>query len=286
MQLVYLPLVLVLSSDMDANMRLDRTDDTDSNLGLTSSESSPSEAPCGLVTPPSTPACATDPLMAETEPGLDPIGLPPKTLLSHPEDATKSFPHQLEAMASAATVEVDMKDDSCDCEDEEDDDEIEYIPPDGPSPVDRMRALRAQANKFFKLEKPLPRFAYKLKYIPGQGYGIIAMRRMRRGKEIIRETPFITTPDPVCLEDVTTAFDKLDDPNRLLFLSFPATNASLKNPFERVMDTNAIPCGDDLCGMFPWISRVNHSCVPNTVWVWEEGTQQLGEFVSYTHNTS
>jgi hypothetical protein len=50
-----------------------------------------------------------------------------------------------------------------------------------------------------------------------------------------------------------------------------------------IWDTNAIPLGSPSApaattGLFETISRINHSCAPNSVWRWDETAGQMREY--------
>lgn len=119
--------------------------------------------------------------------------------------------------------------------------------------------------------------------IPSKGFGLVARRKICRGEEILRERPFIVVRDQATPERVKLAFDNLLPEKRILFLSYPWTIGP--DVFLGVVNTNAIPCHTELaserltCGIFQHLSRINHSCAPNTVWRWQAATKEQSEAV-------
>jgi len=132
--------------------------------------------------------------------------------------------------------------------------------------------------------------------IPGKGQGLVATAKLPVGTILITEPPLITTDD-----DRETAVEKLKEIARQFSLLSPEQKIqilSLHDPgslgfvldfalmeisnfaTEEVGKAVRIFCGNaiSLCnhkemginksGLYPTISRINHSCVPNVVWSW------------------
>jgi len=125
--------------------------------------------------------------------------------------------------------------------------------------------------------------AYVVAYIENLGHGLVATRDISQGEEIMREAPFLTTPDPVTAEGIEAAFEALSSDNRTLYLSFKRMDSD-DDVLEAIAETNSIPCYTELdgpenrrCGMFKDMCRLNHSCRPNCVWRWDpaDGKQVL-----------
>lgn len=139
-----------------------------------------------------------------------------------------------------------------------------------------------------------------------KGWGLMCTRELQRGDLIVREKPFITVTHPITSDAVKAAFDRCRDPHRRrLFLSFLPTAPGTTGLFDGIAETNVIGCtrgddedeeyddpmGDDavaaagasVSGMFEHISRVNHSCIANAGWKWDEERGELGKSMLSFH---
>jgi hypothetical protein len=46
-----------------------------------------------------------------------------------------------------------------------------------------------------------------------------------------------------------------------------------------IAETNLIPLeGDEACGMFETICRINHCCSPNARWIWSSKEGKMGQY--------
>lgn len=113
--------------------------------------------------------------------------------------------------------------------------------------------------------------------IPGKGKGIIVTQDITPGTLLLSEAPLITTEVVQSLataeQDLEKALGNLsisDRENfRTLHTNFP------ENDDEKligIIRSNAYPLGPDtdVGGLFPEISRINHSCLPNSVQYWND----------------
>jgi hypothetical protein len=133
-----------------------------------------------------------------------------------------------------------------------------------------------------------------------------------RGTEICREAPFIHVHHPITTLSIQTRFDALPPDGKTLFLSFSGTIPpdEIPNVMVNIAETNCMDLRnredeEDIddgesdfghgqgtsketainiekleeihSGLFEHISRVNHSCRPNSGWSWDEENQQMGE---------
>ncbi|KAH6668857.1 hypothetical protein B0J14DRAFT_629067 [Halenospora varia] len=114
---------------------------------------------------------------------------------------------------------------------------------------------------------------FSIKSIPGKGKGLVARLNIPKGHPIIAEKPLFTTTStfPNTLTEITLAskLKALSKTEQRQFLSLH-NHCPGKHPFIGIVKTNALPCGPgaDIGGVYPAISRINHSCLPNTHHSW------------------
>jgi hypothetical protein len=118
--------------------------------------------------------------------------------------------------------------------------------------------------------------------VPHRGLGVILTSDVKRGKILMREKPFATADIALLDDDGRYSADgrsrrlaKLaGDPRFVTFT--PRQDARYADGtawLASVWDSNGIPLGEPggegvvrQTGLFEAMSRVNHSCRPNTVW--------------------
>jgi hypothetical protein len=77
---------------------------------------------------------------------------------------------------------------------------------------------------------------------------------------------------------VYTALAALSPDDRDIFWSFSGRGAHTPMDVD-VAETNLIPLeGDEACGMFVTICRINHSCSPNARWIWSSKDGKMGQY--------
>lgn len=121
---------------------------------------------------------------------------------------------------------------------------------------------------------------WEIKDIPGKGKGVVSTKDILPGTLLLSEAPIITT------ECIKSSPDDLDSTEHDLATTLAALphNAqkayrSLYNnhsvddpshPLVGILRSNGYPLGADadVGGIFPDISRINHSCNPNAVQYW------------------
>ncbi|KAI1776681.1 hypothetical protein F4818DRAFT_457410 [Hypoxylon cercidicola] len=152
---------------------------------------------------------------------------------------------------------------------------------------------------------------FEIRPSPGKGQGLFATRAIRRGERLIRESPLISLSPQ---EDTRThwwrflymKFESLspedqakylelsylpnkfpDHVNRISF--FLSADQGVKDEdvkakadfLIKIMSIYAVnnaeinDDGDSGSGIFPTFTRINHSCVPNTVWAYQPSTQEV-----------
>jgi hypothetical protein len=119
---------------------------------------------------------------------------------------------------------------------------------------------------------------WELKEIPGKGRGLVTTQDIAPGTLLISEAPVLTTDVvtsfdmDVTEQDLLTALKKLPSESQESFRSLHNNYAleDPKHPLSGIVRSNAYPlgAGAEVGGVFPDISRINHSCLPNTVQYW------------------
>ncbi|KAK4113181.1 SET domain-containing protein [Canariomyces notabilis] len=122
---------------------------------------------------------------------------------------------------------------------------------------------------------------YTIRAIAGKGKGLVATRKIAKGKWILSELPIFTLPkrlDIRALEhQVAKEVESLNDDHRRAF--FDLTNIhgnAYSQPFG-IAKTNALPLGSNASsvGLFLDASRINHSCRHNAQNNWNENIGRL-----------
>jgi hypothetical protein len=114
--------------------------------------------------------------------------------------------------------------------------------------------------------------------VNGKGQGVFVTKPIEAGIIIIRERPFITFQDPLTSLEVYTSLAALSPDSRDIFWSFSGRGAHTPMDVD-IAETNLIPLeGDEACGMFMTICRINHSCSPNARWIWSSKEGKMGQY--------
>ncbi|KAJ7625287.1 hypothetical protein DFH06DRAFT_1104032 [Mycena polygramma] len=147
-------------------------------------------------------------------------------------------------------------------------------------------------------KNPLPpqKPAYKIRQVEGKGFGMVATRPIKAGELVIAERPlYVQRFDEIALQNPT---DYTHFNGRLILGALeglaPASQDALRalknvqgaenHVLWGILKTNAIQHhmdadyqGPDYAGLFPSISRANHSCTPNLQFIFSANTF-AGEF--------
>ena len=132
--------------------------------------------------------------------------------------------------------------------------------------------------------KPVLRCRVSQSIIDKQGMGLRATTIIQPGETITSEHPFLVVDYPPPESSIHQAYRDLSEIERLLFDSFngkPNTRESKQNVTDKIAN-NVVPLGGSedgeptRSGMFQYICRVNHSCVPNARWTWVSDTSSMG----------
>jgi hypothetical protein len=134
------------------------------------------------------------------------------------------------------------------------------------------------------LIKPIAKCRVSQSKIDKQGMGLRATTIIQPGETITSEHPFLVVDYPPPKLQIHQAYRDLSEIERLLFHSFngkPNTRES-KHMVTDIITNNVIPLGGaedgepTRSGMFQYICRINHSCVPNARWTWLSDTSSMG----------
>jgi len=134
---------------------------------------------------------------------------------------------------------------------------------------------------------------YKQEDVPGKGRGLVAATDLSVGTVLITEQPLMVAKPLTSggsMDEIIAAFEKLSNEEKekvlclhdpginhvsmLKLLTSKSTYTEADEKILRIFFGNSI----DLCsheemnvnksGLYPTISLINHSCVPNVVWSW------------------
>jgi hypothetical protein len=125
---------------------------------------------------------------------------------------------------------------------------------------------------------------WTLETIPGKGKGLIARKDITPGTLILSDKPLLKTDVITSMEtvekDLARALKSLPKEHQRAFLSLH-NNYPGKNPLSNIIRSNGYPLGpaSDVGGVFPNLSRINHSCKPNAKHSWNPVKEQ---YVVYT----
>ncbi|KAG5730276.1 SET domain-containing protein 5 [Termitomyces sp. T112] len=129
---------------------------------------------------------------------------------------------------------------------------------------------------------PFTSIPFDIKEVPGQGRGTFAMHAFNIGDIIWDEYPMFVAPVGLYAQSVLSpeyyfkiAIDNLPPHYNSLFYELHNCRSNDPQDVRGIIDTNAIDIGrlpgpyeGKHMGIFPTISRVNHSCSPNADYIW------------------
>jgi len=132
--------------------------------------------------------------------------------------------------------------------------------------------------------KPIPKCRVSRSKIDKQGMGLRATTNIEPGEIIIAERPFLVVDYPLPESQIQQAYQELSKVERLVFRSFNGKRRKreCKHKISEIIANNVIPLGDSengeptQSGMFQFICRINHSCVPNARWTWLSDAKLMG----------
>ncbi|KAG9229576.1 hypothetical protein BJ875DRAFT_537640 [Amylocarpus encephaloides] len=124
---------------------------------------------------------------------------------------------------------------------------------------------------------------YILTSLPGKGQGLIAVQDISKASRIIFEKSLFRIQSfgselPVIEKEIERKLNLLSQDDQRAFHSLHNSTPGDSYPLAGIVETNALSLGpgSSVGGIFPIISRINHSCGPNTQHTWNS---------SITHET-
>ncbi|KAF3910762.1 hypothetical protein ABW20_dc0100574 [Dactylellina cionopaga] len=123
-----------------------------------------------------------------------------------------------------------------------------------------------------------PQQLFRIEVVPNKGRGLIASCDIPEGTRILSESPLFTLRSIQPGSELEAKFAKilktLSKSEQRQYLSLH-NNSPGKFPFSGIFKTNALPCGpgSPTGGIYPTISLINHSCLPNTYHCWNSNIE-------------
>jgi hypothetical protein len=112
----------------------------------------------------------------------------------------------------------------------------------------------------------------------GKGYGVFALSDIPPGTVLLSETPLVTLIDTGTRADpLDAAVDALSSEKKRSYRSLHSFSRNASESLNRsILYSNGYSVMNDLAtGVFETASRINHSCVPNSQYVWKEGSGRM-----------
>jgi hypothetical protein len=121
---------------------------------------------------------------------------------------------------------------------------------------------------------------YILTPLPGKGQGLIAVQDISKGTRILSDKPLFQIQGfgselPVIEKEIERKLNLLSQDDRRAFRYLHNSTPGDSYPLTGIVKTNALSLGSgsSVSGIFPIISRINHSCRPNTQHTWNSSTK-------------
>ena len=126
------------------------------------------------------------------------------------------------------------------------------------------------------------RALYIIKESPGKGLGMFATTDIQKGTRILTEKPFFTLAtspelswsDPYAPNDISEAFDRLTNRKRLKYMQLHCPKRKDCSVLVSIYEANCYEMGQGDCICYE-ASRINHSCVPNSHYSWNDNIRRL-----------
>ncbi|KAJ5642620.1 hypothetical protein N7490_006620 [Penicillium lividum] len=119
---------------------------------------------------------------------------------------------------------------------------------------------------------------FEIKNIPGKGKGLVARFNISSGTRILCEQPLLITQHKPHEELELLLAAQLKAMSKELQRQFLSLHNNFpgKYPFSGIVKTNALPCGSGshVGGVYPTVSLINHSCIPNAHNSWNSSKEQ------------
>lgn len=121
---------------------------------------------------------------------------------------------------------------------------------------------------------------YILTPLPGKGQGLIAVQDISKGTRILSDKPLFQIQGfgselPVIEKEIQRKLNLLSQDDRGAFRFLYNSTPGDSYPLTGIVKTNALSLGpgSSVGRIFPIISRINHSCRPNTQYTWNSSTE-------------
>ena len=111
-----------------------------------------------------------------------------------------------------------------------------------------------------------------------KGLGVFALRDIEPGTILLSEAPLVTLIDTGSRADpLDIAVNALSPPRKASFLSLHHFSRNKNESVSRsIVYSNGYSIKDDLAtGVFETASRINHSCVPNSHYLWKKSIGRM-----------
>jgi hypothetical protein len=132
--------------------------------------------------------------------------------------------------------------------------------------------------EFPKKQSATPKL-YILTPVSGKGQGLIAAQDISKGTRILSDEPLFRIQSfgselPVIEKEIEGKLNLLSHDDKRNFFSLHNSTPGDSYPLTGIVKTNALSLGSNsrVGGIFPTISRINHSCRPNTQHTWNSST--------------
>lgn len=114
---------------------------------------------------------------------------------------------------------------------------------------------------------------YETQMIIHKGKGLIARDYIEQGARIASEKPILVFSELSNEEEVTAKLKSVSTQDQDSILSYHNNFPDSKYPLLGIVSTNSLPLGDTArCGIFPIIRHVNHNCIPNAHYSWNDSS--------------
>jgi SET domain len=122
-------------------------------------------------------------------------------------------------------------------------------------------------------DQTVGRPCFEINLVPGKGQGVRALKDTPRGTRIVSEKPLFSIPrsNGCNPSDIQAAFEMLSPENKSRFFELHDAHIPNRSRVESTFGTNYIEQGNG-AGTFLTTSRINHSCLLNTHFSFDEKT--------------
>ena len=135
-------------------------------------------------------------------------------------------------------------------------------------------------EEYAKMSSSASDLMYTVQEVPGKGKGLVATGKISRGTRILSEEPIIRVPEAMLDSQTLPAFickqvDALTADQREILLSMH--NIYADDPASRylgIIQTNALPLGNDEGGILLDACRINHACDNNAQKSWNDNIKR------------